>query len=182
MSLNLQNRYPGHFDPVSSEYPQGKFKNRSSPDAEDGSYMERDWLNDWSGFFGALLSGAGKVPDGSVDTALSSQLFTALLDVILKPLPKRSFTSNDYIRIPDVPGGLIVQWGIVTSPVNGTATASFPVPFPKSALQGVCTYDNPVSGFYPTVAIAFPSASTCTIGVKSTQGTTFAIRYLVFGY
>ncbi|HIE3658053.1 TPA: gp53-like domain-containing protein, partial [Yersinia enterocolitica] len=23
---------------------------------------------------------------------------------------KRTFTTNDYIRIPDVPGGLIIQW------------------------------------------------------------------------
>lgn len=79
MALNLQNKYPGRFDPVSADYPQGKFKNRSSPTAQDGSYMERDWLNDWAGFFGALLSGAGITPNGSVDTARSSQIYDALL-------------------------------------------------------------------------------------------------------
>ena len=84
MSLNLQNKYPGRFDPVSADYPQGKFKNRSSPTAQDGSYMERDWLNDWSGFFGAILKAAGVAPDGVVDTAQSSQMFDALKTVIYK--------------------------------------------------------------------------------------------------
>lgn len=83
MALNLQNKYPGRFDPVSADYPQGKFKNRSSPTAQDGSYMERDWLNDWAGFFGALLNRAGVVPNGNVDTAQSSQLYDALKSLFL---------------------------------------------------------------------------------------------------
>lgn len=78
MALNLQNKYPGRFDPVSTDYPQGKFKNRSSPTAQDGSYMERDWLNDWAAFFGALLNTAGVAPNNIVDTASASQLFDAL--------------------------------------------------------------------------------------------------------
>lgn len=82
MALDLQNKYPGRFDPKSADYPQGKFKNRSSPTAQDGSYMERDWLNDWNGFFGALLSRAGMTPNGNVDTAQSSQLYDALKNVI----------------------------------------------------------------------------------------------------
>lgn len=84
MALNLQNKYPGRFDPVSADYPQGKFKNRSSPTAQDGSYMERDWLNDWAGFLGALLSNAGVTPNGNVDTAQSSQFYDALGTVVLK--------------------------------------------------------------------------------------------------
>lgn len=127
MALNLQNKYPGRFDPVSADYPQGKFKNRSSPTAQDGSYMERDWLNDWAGFFGALLNGAGVSPNGSVDTARSSQTYSALWTVIQKLLPKRSFTQNDFIRIPDVPGGLIVQWGKGTYGEGGRV--SFPTMF-----------------------------------------------------
>lgn len=78
MALNLQNKYTGRFDPVSADYPQGKFKNRSSPTAQDGSYMERDWLNDWNAFFGALLTGAGMTPNGVVDTATASQMYDAL--------------------------------------------------------------------------------------------------------
>ena len=132
MALNLQNKYPGRFDPVSADYPQGKFKNRSSPTAQDGSYMERDWLNDWAGFFGAMMSSASVVPNGTVDTARSSQLYDALWAVIMKSLPKRSFGDNDFIRIPDVPGGLIIQWGQITIPSKGLWT--FPTVFPNSIL------------------------------------------------
>lgn len=82
MSINAQNKYPGRFDPASADYPQGKFKNRSSPSAQDGSYMEKDWLNDIYGFLGAILRNAGVTPDGVVDTAQSSQMFNALQSVI----------------------------------------------------------------------------------------------------
>lgn len=43
--------------------------------------MERDWLNDWAGFFGAILSNAGVTPNGNVDTAQSSQLYDAMMNV-----------------------------------------------------------------------------------------------------
>lgn len=42
-------------------------------------------------------------------------------------LPKRSFTGNDYIRIPDEPGGLIIQWGefnVDSGWVEATATGN----------------------------------------------------------
>ncbi|WP_408064452.1 hypothetical protein [Yersinia pseudotuberculosis] len=45
---------------------------------------------------------------------------------------KRSFGGNNFIRIPDVPGGLIVQWGYATGLATGTAFSpiSFPIAFP----------------------------------------------------
>lgn len=78
MALILPNRYPGRAGSASSEYPQGNFKNRSAPNVEDGTYMEKDWLNDWYGFFGAILTAAGATPNGQVDTAQNSQMFDAL--------------------------------------------------------------------------------------------------------
>ncbi|MGL5147352.1 MAG: hypothetical protein ACRC7Q_07675 [Plesiomonas shigelloides] len=84
MSLIYPNRYPGRWDPTSAQYPQGKFKNRSSPTAKDGSFCEMDWANDWAGFFGAILKNAGVTPNGSVDTAIASQLYSALIGGIIK--------------------------------------------------------------------------------------------------
>lgn len=81
MALNLPNKYPGRFDATSTDHPQGKFKNRTSPTAQDGSYLERDWLNDWGGFFGALLRNAGLTPNETVDTAQSSQFYDAMMAV-----------------------------------------------------------------------------------------------------
>lgn len=147
MALDLQNKYPGRFDPKSVDYPQGKFKNRSSPTAQDGSYMERDWLNDWNGFFGALLSNAGVTPNGNVDTAQSSQFFSALQAIITRQLPKRAFSTNDFIRIPDVPGGLIIQWGYTSG--TGVHSTNFPTAFPNACLNVYTTAQgNSVSNGY----------------------------------
>lgn len=82
MALELDSRYPGRFSPGDANYPQGSFKNRSAPGALDGSYLERDWANDKEGFFQRLMLVAGIAPNGSVDTALSSQYYNALLAVI----------------------------------------------------------------------------------------------------
>ena len=159
MTLNLQNKYPGRFDPVSVDYPQGKFKNRSSPTAHDGSYMERDWLNDWAGFFGAMLSSASVVPNGTVDTAQSSQLYNALWAVIMKSLPKRSFSGNDFIRIPDVPGGLIIQWGYVD--ISSGGSWIFPTVFPNTLLG--------FSAIHGPTATAVLSASVSTANKSRIQ-------------
>jgi hypothetical protein len=79
MSLKLNERYPGRFNNPSADYPQGSFKNRTSPSAKDGSYLERDWANDKEGFFQSLLEAAGVEANGSVDKVGSSQFFESLL-------------------------------------------------------------------------------------------------------
>lgn len=155
MSLIYPNRYPGRWDPTSAQYPQGKFKNRSSPTAKDGSFCEMDWANDWAGFFGAILKNAGVTPNGSVDTATASQLYDALRLLMLGILPKRTFATNDFIRIPDVPGGLIVQWG--TYQLNGnTATID------AASTVGTCT-----------LPVQFPSVHLASIPVGYGESSTF---------
>lgn len=78
MAIDRNTRYPGRFDAPTAARPQGAFKNRTAPGAKDGSYLERDWANDWDGFFGSLLRSAGLTPNGTPDTALASQYFDAL--------------------------------------------------------------------------------------------------------
>jgi len=82
MSLKLNERYPGRFNNPSADYPQGAFKNRTSPTAKDGSYLEQDWANDKEGFFQSLISVAGVVPNGTVDKVGASQYYDALLTVL----------------------------------------------------------------------------------------------------
>lgn len=79
MALDRSNRYPGRFENPTTASPQGAFKNRTSPTAEDGSYFEADWANDWDGFFARILNVAGVTPNGTVDNGTSSQLYTALM-------------------------------------------------------------------------------------------------------
>ncbi len=78
MALKRNERYVGRFANPTAAHPQGGFKNRTSPTAQDGSYLEADWANDLSAFPEAVMTAAGITPDGSIDTATSSQALNAL--------------------------------------------------------------------------------------------------------
>ena len=82
MALNYNSRYPLQTDVDAQFYPYGKAKNVSADDAADGFPFERDYINDQFGFFQKLLVESGTTPNGNVDTALSSQYFNALQNVI----------------------------------------------------------------------------------------------------
>lgn len=86
MALKLNERYPGRFDNPSSDYPQGAFKNRSTPTSKDGSYLERDWANDQLAFFASLLDGAGLEANGEVDKVGNCQAFDALSSIIVSKI------------------------------------------------------------------------------------------------
>lgn len=100
MALELDSRYPGRFKPGDADYPQGSFKNRTAPGTLDGSYLEKDWANDKEGFFQRLLLVAGISPNGGVDTALASQYYDALVQII-----------NDQASVPS---------NILTSGIQGS--------------------------------------------------------------
>lgn len=85
MALKLDERYPGRANPPSLDYPQGSFKNRTSPDAKDGTYLEQDWANDQQGFFQSLIHKAGMVASGLVDKVGASQYYDALMRLINNP-------------------------------------------------------------------------------------------------
>lgn len=58
-------------------------------------------------------------------------------------LPKRNFATNDFVRIPDVPGGLIIQWGVVLKSIpEGVQNVIFPTPFPNFSLMAMATPSN----------------------------------------
>ncbi|MEH4321416.1 hypothetical protein POX55_14010 [Escherichia coli] len=59
---------------------------------------------------------------------------------VMSLFSKRAFTGNNYIRIPDVAGGLLIQWGrtIFTSPDGNVGTlVTFPIAFPSACLSAV---------------------------------------------
>lgn len=118
MSLKLNERYPGRFDNPTAGYPQGSFKNRTAPDAKDGSYLEKDWANDKEGFFQSLLSAAGLVANGAVDSVGASQYYSALTTIIgsLAPAPPNASTTvKGIIEIatdPEVQAGADTQRAI----------------------------------------------------------------------
>ncbi|HDL8401549.1 TPA: phage tail protein [Yersinia enterocolitica] len=53
---------------------------------------------------------------------------------------KRTFSENDYIRIPDVPGGLIIQWMKINNfPANSFQTVTLPTAMPHQLLNVLST-------------------------------------------
>lgn len=102
MALKRNERYPGRFSNPTTASPQGAFKNRTSPTAEDGSYFEADWANDWDGFFARVLNVAGITPNGTVDNGTNSQLYDALMTATPGRLlnVRTFFTSGTYTPTP----------------------------------------------------------------------------------
>lgn len=98
MALKRNEKYPGRFNNPTTAHPQGAFKNRTSPTAQDGSYLEADWANDWSGFFESLLINAGIAPDGTVDAVGASQYFNALQQRF--SAHAQTFTSSGNFTVP----------------------------------------------------------------------------------
>lgn len=74
----------------------------------------------------------GVATNADMQTGTSTTLLSTAAGVN-SLLPKRTFSANDYIRIPDAAGGLIIQWGVATSLPTGTgiATITYPTPFPN---------------------------------------------------
>ncbi|MGG5194723.1 hypothetical protein ACFMPF_20345, partial [Citrobacter sp. S5] len=76
------------------------------------------------------IANASEVTAGTPKKLIDAALLKAFL-------PKRSFQANDVIRIPDQPGGLMVQFGTLTG-VSGSdvisSTLTFPELFPNACL------------------------------------------------
>lgn len=49
---------------------------------------------------------------------------------VMSLFAKRTFSTNDYIRIPDVNGGLLIQFGLVNCSAAADTPVTFPTPFP----------------------------------------------------
>lgn len=244
MALKRNERYPGRFSNPTVDHPQGAFKNRSAPGAQDGSYLEQDWANDWDGFFSSLLSEAGITANGNVDAVGSSQYYTALTQLfrlastvtpisaggtgastaeiarinlglgnsstlntasnadmqtgtsttlvttvanVLSLFSKKVFSISDYIRIPDRPGGLILQWtqtGSIGSVAADNAitprAVTFPIPFPNAALNYVAFPSAPNSTQAGVVPIASELTQTgCNVGLYNSTTTAKTVTNII---
>ncbi|HGU6440754.1 TPA: phage tail protein [Citrobacter amalonaticus] len=76
----------------------------------------------------------------------SAELLTTVA-AVMSVLPTRTMSSTDYVRIPDKPGGLIIQWG--TTPIIPKASwvdVTFPIPFPSSFLSLMAIFKEANSG------------------------------------
>lgn len=84
MAINLNELEASgkRWEPPSEDFPMGKFIDGTAEGKRNGSYCKAAWANNIFGFFGALLHNAGMTPDGQVDTARKSQLYSAVVKII----------------------------------------------------------------------------------------------------
>lgn len=151
MAIKRNERYPGRFSNPTSDHPQGAFKNRSAPTAQDGSYLEKDWANDWDGFFARLMTVAGVTANGNVDTATSSQYYDALVTAVksflgtaaqrnvggglgTNNIPDMSFFTTNAVGGLSFkfPNGMLIQTGTALSSTSGPVTINLQTTYPNS--------------------------------------------------
>ena len=103
---------------------------------------------------------------------------------VMSLFSKRNFATKDYIRIPDVPGGLIIQWG--NESVNAGANGNFTLAttFPTAGLVALGgPSDSTLSTTYRAGigAPMFPSASQIRL-VNVYTGNAINVNYIAIGY
>lgn len=128
---------------------------------------------------------------GPIATAADIQAGTAkkMVDATgLKSfLPKRNFAANDFVRIPDVPGGLILQWGtVVKATPEGAQNVIFPTPFPNFALTAMATpinsMANPGIDVFSQVGVVSNSDVNFVFAWISTQTPADGFRWFALGF
>jgi hypothetical protein len=102
---------------------------------------------------------------------------------VMSLFSKRSFGASDYIRIPDVPGGLIINWGTATVNASGDINVNYPLAY--STLQAITiavSGQNTDAAYLSTGAIlggfTMPFYKTTT-GAKSSGG--FSAQWISIG-
>lgn len=169
MALDRSNRYPGRFENPTTASPQGAFKNRTSPTSEDGSYFEKDWANDWDGFFARILNVAGVTPNGTIDTGTSSQLYDALMTATPgRLLATRVFTADTLVT--KTAGAR--RWKIRALGGGGGSSAA-----PATAAGQVSMSNGGGAGAYAegTYDVTSINSVQVTIGLGGTGGTSSSI-------
>ncbi|WP_354690898.1 hypothetical protein [Phytobacter sp. RSE-02] len=122
---------------------------------------------------------------GNSSTLLATTAFVAA--ALTAFLPKRSFAGSDFIRIPDVPGGLILQWGTTAGTgSDGLITATLPTTFPNgNGICAVCAYYNGTRNAITTQVASITQTTIQLFASSAVSGAAAAsaqIRYFVLGY
>lgn len=101
--------------------------------------------------------------------------------VVDEAFPKRTFSANDYIRIPDVPGGLIIQYGSgVFNSTSGKVT--FPTPFPNAAFACFPVKNTSDAARYVSYSNLTKSSFNVYGWISSGAGNVDNFNWLAIGY
>ncbi|EPN4473415.1 phage tail protein, partial [Yersinia enterocolitica] len=138
----------------------------------------------------AAKLGVATIPQMAAGTSTS---LLPTVAAVMSLFSKRAFTSHDYIRIPDVPGGLIIQWGFTPNLLTNTIGVAnwshpLPIPFPTACIVGTTTTAGTTSPLTSAANLSgIPSVSgpvsTITGSVQNARNDqSVAIYYIAIGY
>lgn len=136
----------------------------------------------------ALLNlGLGDAAKKGIATNAEMQVGTAdkLVSLVglISIFGKRTFTANDYIRIPDVPSGFIVQFGTATTLASGDTIVTFPIPFPNKVLGIHPSQNNSyTNGAWAAYASKSLSSFALSGWTNATTRIAISVDYFAVGY
>lgn len=92
-----------------------------------------------------------------------------------------SLNQNGYIKFPSWMGGLIIQWGVINLPNDGTGSWTYPIQFPNAVLNLQATLNSsfPVTG---DAGCAIYGTSRNNATVRHGVNQPMSIRCLAIGY
>jgi hypothetical protein len=141
-------------------------------------------------FLNLGLGNAAKLNVGAAaDMTGNSDKLLPTIAAVMGLFGKRTFAGSDYIRIPDVPGGLIIQWGYLNLSA-GAGQATFPVAFPKAVIRCFCGDISSSSWSSSNFTVFGPAATSLTtlnIRAVTLNGTSFTMgvtgsQWIAIGY
>lgn len=104
------------------------------------------------------------------------------MNEILRPLTNRAFPGDANGGYVELPGGLIMQWGVVPNiPANGSLDINYKKPFPTGALTVVIGTGALVPG-KPAIAYNMVDASKARFHNTSTTVESGISTFLAIGY
>ncbi|EPL4123873.1 gp53-like domain-containing protein [Citrobacter amalonaticus] len=205
-STGALNTFDSAFATAIGGYPSGAFvlgddlktvyRCTTDGNTSDPNSVTTGWTkiaNDISDILGlGAAATKGVAANSDMQTGTSTTLLTTVANV-LSLFSKNVFGISDYIRIPDRPGGLIIQWtqtGSIGSVNADTAitprAVTFPIPFPNAALNYIAFPSAPNSTQAGVVPIASELTLTgCNVGLynsTTTAKTVTNIIVFVVGY
>lgn len=129
----------------------------------------------------AAASNAAKTATIASMAASSSTTFTGT--DIAQWLTAGGFAGNISNASPgyiNLPGGMIIQWGVVTSvPISGTKNQTFPVAFPTACYGVVASYQSTTP---PANSAAGTCNTTIVSAVNQSSGSAFDVAWVAFGH
>ena len=125
----------------------------------------------------------GTAAEDALQIDATAKTIKALAPYLLKgDISAQSLAGNGYVKLAS---GLIIQWGLGSTPGNGSVSVALPTPFPNAVLGAVASSRSSIgaSGIAQCAVTALSNA-TIDVGLLTSDGVWFSggFYYIAIGY